>query len=627
MQQFFRQVRTGLVALTVFGMALPPSVYARGGGGFRGGGGGGGFRGGSYGGGGGYRGGSVGGGGFARPSYGGGGVARPSGGFAGGGGSFRPATGGGGVARPSVGGGGSLGRGGAGEFGRGGETHPNFGQKPPWDGGGAGRNLNANNNIGNRGNLNNNTVNRNNLNNNNLNRNNFNNNNFNRNNFNNNTFNRNNFNNNNFNRNNFNNWGANRPGGWGYHNGYGYRPGYWGNHGNWYNGYWGWHRPMVNNFYGGWGMGGWGMGGFGWGFGTGLLMGGLSGWMFGSSLCNWGYTPYRNPYYVPTNTVVVTQPVYVDGASQATLSQGNYNYSQPLNTEAPAPDQATSDAALNIFDQARSDFMNANYPAALAGVEKAIVQLPNDAVLHEFRAITLFALGRYADAAATLYPVLSIQPGMDWTSMSSLYPNIANFETQLRALEANRDADPNNAADLFLLGYLYSSMGYKDQAAGQLTKLVALQPQDTLSAGLLKAIQNSDKAPAETAATPGAAPADNASQPAQTQETAAQKPEPPKNPVAAAMLAGTFSAKPDEGRTIALTFEPESKFTWNFTQPNGPANVFKGTYTYADGILTLISNQNGQVMVGRLEKQGDDQFQFQMVGSGQDDPGLVFKKN
>ena len=218
--------------------------------------------------------------------------------------------------------------------------------------------------------------------------------------------------------------------------------------------------------------------------------------------------------------------------------------------------------------------------------------------------------------------------------MSSLYPNIANFETQLRALEANRDADPNNAADLFLLGYLYSSMGYKDQAASQLTKLVALQPKDTLSAGLLKAIQNSDKAPAETAATPGAAPADNANANAnapadagQTQETAAQKPEPPKNPVPATMLAGTFSAKPDEGRTIGLTFEPESKFTWNFTQPNGPANVFKGTYTYADGILTLISNQNGQVMVGRLEKQGDDQFQFQMVGSGQDDPGLVFKKN
>ena len=64
-------------------------------------------------------------------------------------------------------------------------------------------------------------------------------------------------------------------------------------------------------------------------------------------------------------------------------------------------------------------------------------------------------------------------------------------------------ATDNNAADLFLLGYLYSSMGYKDQAGGELTKLVALQPKDTLSAGLLKAIQNSDKAPAETAAAPG----------------------------------------------------------------------------------------------------------------------------
>lgn len=622
-------MRKGVLALTILGLAMPPSTYARGGGGFRGGGGGGGgFRGGSFGGGGGYRGGSFGGGGasFARPSYGGGGaVARPS--FSGGGAVARPGNigGAGGVARP-----GNIG--GAGGFaGRGGETHPNFGQKPPWEGGGAGRDINGGNNIGNRGNFNNNIGNRNNFNNNIGNRNNFNNNTFNRNNFNNNNFNRNNFNNNNFNRNNFNNWGFNnRPGGWGYHNGYGYRPGYWGNHGNWYNGYWGWHRPMINNFYGGYG--GWGMGGFGWGLGTGLLLGGLSGWAFGSSLCNWGYMPYHNPYYVPTNTVVVSQPVYVDGASQATLSQADYNYSQPLNTEAPAPDQAVSDQALNTFDQARNDFMAGSYQAALDGVNKAIAQLPNDAVLHEFRAITLFALGKYPDAAATLYPVLSIQPGMDWTSMSSLYPSMANFETQLRALEADRDQNPTNASDLFLLGYLYSSMGYKEQAAEQYTKLIAVQPQDTLSKGLLKAIQEADKAPPETNVADGSTPppADANAQPADAntpQPTAENKPAAPKNPVPATMLAGTFTAKPDESRSIGLTFEAESKFIWSFTQPNGPKNTFKGTYTYADGILTLVSNQNGQAMVGRLEKQADDQFQFQLVGSGQEDPGLVFKKN
>ena len=248
-------------------------------------------------------------------------------------------------------------------------------------------------------------------------------------------------------------------------------------------------------------------------------------------------------------------------------------------------------------------------------------------MLHEFRAITLFALGRFADASSTLYPVLSIQPGMDWTTLSSLYTNINTYTAQLRALEADRDANPNNPADLFLLGYLYSSMGYKDQAANELTKLVAIEPKDTLSAGLLKAIQNSDKSLSDGTGTVAAANnAADAPAPA-TQETTANKPETVRNPVPAPMLTGSWSAKPDESRAITLTFESDSKFTWSFTQPSGPASMFKGTYTYAEGVLTLVSNQNGQVMVGRLEKQADNQFQFVTVGSGKGDPGLNFMKN
>jgi hypothetical protein len=415
-------------------------------------------------------------------------------------------------------------------------------------------------------------------------------------------------------RGNINGWGG-RPGGWGYHPGYGYRPGYWGNHGNWYNGYWGWHRPVVNNFYGGWGMGG-----FGWGMGTGLLLGGLGGWAMGSSLCNWGYMPYSNPYYVPTNTVVVSQPVYVDGASEPTYSDVNFNYAQPIDTEAPAPDQSVSDAALNTFDQARQSFMSGQYQEALTGVEQALAKLPNDAVLHEFRALTLFALGRYADAAATLYPVLSIQPGMDWTSLSGLYPDVNVFTNQLRSLEAQRDAKPDDPSIRFLLGYLYSSMGYKDQAATQYEKIVSLQPKDTLSAGLLKAIRGSDAAPAADGAAPAAS--DTPAQQPPAQENVAVK-----NPAPATMLAGSWAASPGDGRAIVLNFEPESKFEWSFTPPGGKANVFKGTYTYADGVLTLVSNQNGQVMVGRVEKVSDTEFQFVWVGSGQGEPGLDFKKS
>lgn len=616
-----RQSKSLILLFTCFGLITPQAFAYRGGGGFRGGGGGG-FRGGggmsmsrpSFGGGGGgfSRPSYGGGGGFSRPSYGGGAVSRPS---YGGGNSFRPSTG----YRPSTGGG-QLGGAGRGEFGGGragglenwggAGSHPNFGQKPPWESGGAGRNVNGNignrtnigsgnignrtnvggigdrniNNIGNRGNFNNDRIN----------------------------INTGNINTGNIGRGNINGWGG-RPGGWGYHPGYGYRPGYWGNHGAWYNGCWGWHRPIINNYYGGWGMGG-----FGWGMGTGLLLGGLSGWALGSSLNNWGYMPYSNPYYVPTNTVVVQQPIYVDGAAQPTYSEVNYNYAQPIDTEAPSPDQSVTDTALGTFDTARQAFMTGQYSDALSGVEQALAKLPNDAVLHEFRAVTLFALGRYADAASTLYPVLSIQPGMDWTSLSSLYPDINVFTTQLRALEAQRDAKPDDPAIRFLLGYLYSSMGFKDQAATQYEKIVALQPKDTLSAGLLKAIKGADASPTDPAKP--AEGADVAAQPP------AQQPAAAKNPAPAEMLSGAWTSAPGDGRSISLSFEPDSKFSWSFTPPNGKPTVFKGTYTYADGVLTLVSNQNGQVMVGRVEKMSDAEFQFLWVGAGQGEPGLDFRK-
>lgn len=614
-----KTIRASLALVLSIQLASPAAFAFHGGGGFRGGGGGG-FR--------------AGGGGFSRPSFsGGGGGARPS--FGGGGGGARPSFGGGGEFRPSGGSsfrpsGGEMGRGGelnrGGEMGRGGELnrgniggqgglnrtgdlHPNFGQKPPWESGGAGRNINNEtrnpiNNVGNRG-INNNNIGNRNINNigNRTNFNNFNN--------------RGIVNNNrNFNNYNFNN----RPGNWGYHAGYGYRPGYWGNHGNWYNGYWGWHRPMINNFYGGWGGGGWG-----WGFGTGLLFGGLGGWALGSSMWNWGYMPYSNPYYVPSNTVVVTQPVYQNGASEPTYSSGNYNYSQPLNTEAPTPDQAVSDAALNTFDQARQSFISGNYQQALSGVEKAIVQLPNDAVLHEFRALCLFALGRFADSAATIYPVLSIQPGMDWTTLSGLYTDINQFTSQLRALETDRDNNPNNAADHFLLGYFYQSMGYKDQALTELEKVVQLQPNDTLSAGLIKAIKQADSAGgASNSATGGVAAAPNPEGEKNTGKNEIQAR--PANPVPAANLSGNWTAKPDDNRTIALSFQPDSKFTWSFTQSGGQNNTFSGNYTYAEGILTLVSNQNGQVMVGKLDQKADNQFLFQLTAAGPGDPGLLFSK-
>ncbi len=90
---------------------------------------------------------------------------------------------------------------------------------------------------------------------------------------------------------------------------------------------------------------------------------------------------------------------------------------------------------MALFDAGRQSFHNGDYAGALQQTDQALAKLPNDTTLHEFRALCLFALGRYDEAAATLYAVLSVGPGWDWTTLISLYPNVDAYTTQLRALE------------------------------------------------------------------------------------------------------------------------------------------------------------------------------------------------
>ncbi len=45
-------------------------------------------------------------------------------------------------------------------------------------------------------------------------------------------------------------------------------------------------------------------------------------------------------------------------------------------------------------------------------------------MIHEVYALSLFAIGDYEAAAATLNALLASAPGMDWTSVSSLYGDI-----------------------------------------------------------------------------------------------------------------------------------------------------------------------------------------------------------
>src|SRR4029453_9784708 len=101
-----------------------------------------------------------------------------------------------------------------------------------------------------------------------------------------------------------------------------------------------------------------------------------------------------------------------------------YNYAQPIASPsvqggpAPPSDSSVKPEVTTAFDQARHSFHAGQYQAALHHPAAAIKTPPPAAVLQEFRALCLFALGHYDEAAAALYGVLAAGPGWDWETVS-----------------------------------------------------------------------------------------------------------------------------------------------------------------------------------------------------------------
>ncbi len=387
---------------------------------------------------------------------------------------------------------------------------------------------------------------------------------------------------------------GNRPGGWngaypggGYWGSGGHRDAYWAYHRGWHNGYW--HGFNDANVWRNWTTG---------------AFWGLTAWGLGSAFYNWGFASYVNPYYVaPT---VIQQPVVV----QQPVAVPVYDYSQPINTEAPPPEATATDTAVATFDQARDVFKKGDYTQALRLTDQALKTLPNDAVLHEFRALNLFALKKYDEAAATLYAVLSVGPGWDWTTLSSLYPDLETYTAQLRALEEYRNAHPDSAAAHFVLAYHYLTAGHDDAAVKELQQVVKLQPNDQLSAQLLKQYSGQAAGGAPSAETPPP------SAPAQPTVTGSS----PKEED----LVGTWQASPSQSQTITLKLEKTGQFSWT-VDDKGTPHTIQGQSTYGNGVLTLAPG-SGPPMVGQVSSQGPNRMRFQLLGAGSDGPSLTFSR-
>ncbi len=384
------------------------------------------------------------------------------------------------------------------------------------------------------------------------------------------------------------NYGATafRPNGFnaygGYHNGWVH--GYWGGHDS---AAWGWRNPYWGG-YGGWGYGGWGLGmGMGMGMGLGY---GLASWGYGSSLYGMGYMPYSNPYY---------DDYYGGGAGAAMAAP--YNYSQPIDTTSAAADESVANPAEALFDAGRTAFKQGNYTDALSQADSALVKLPNDTTLHEFRALCLFALKRYDEAAAALYAVLSVGPGWDWTTLIGLYPDIDTYTAQLRALEDYCRPHTDSASARFVLAYHYLTQGYTDAAVNVLKQVVALKPGDALSTKLLRQLDPSQDAAAAGVPAPAAT-----------------------TPPQGAAITGTWNAQPAADTAIALTIQPGGEFTWQVTK-KGQTQQLAGKSTFGEGLLTLAQDK-GPALVGRVDWKDANHMNFRIVGDGPEDPGLAFAK-
>ena len=403
----------------------------------------------------------------------------------------------------------------------------------------------------------------------------------------------------------------------------------------------GWYRGNGNNGWNnrpwGWGRGYYGWGrpyGFGWGFGSGLLTGlvlgggyGYGGYGYGG-YGNWGYSGYANPYWDSSYG-----SAYVDYSQP--IGYGAVPTDQVASTEPSAPSQSNvNPEAEQRLESARQAFSEGQYDVAMRDVDAALAKMPNDGALHEFRGLILFATGKYPQAAATAYAVLSVGPGWEWNTLSSLYSDTKVYTQQLRALERYRNEHLSAPDIRFLVAYHYLACGYKDAAITEFRAVMRLNAKDQLTRQILSSLTGV-QIPSPTQSAPVASPQAGTPVPPAALDTSVATPVKPADPVQVTQkptnampisaLVGDWKAARDDGSAFELKLTQDNHFNWKFTPKEGKAQELKGTFTMAEGFLILKQDENS-VLVGQVRSLGGKGFNFKLVGDNPADAGLNFGK-
>jgi tetratricopeptide (TPR) repeat protein len=288
---------------------------------------------------------------------------------------------------------------------------------------------------------------------------------------------------NNWGRNGWNNWGKNH-----WNNNW-----WWGGHRGWYGYGRSFYRPF---FYPWWGFGlGFGYPFLGWGLGWPYYYGNYG---YGYSYPYYGNYGYDYGYGYPATTTYI----YADAdAAQPTVAN------QPVDDAAPA----TAPLDASSFISAGEDAFKAKrYEEAIRDWQHAMVDNPDNGAVVLLMGQALFALGQYDAAANTVQMGLQMLPEEEWNGVvknyAQLYPDIQEYTNQIRAAEKARDADPQNGAIRFLLGYHFGYLNYPTQAVRELDKALDIEPRDVGAQKLRDLFAKQAGLPARQPAAPAAEP-------------------------------------------------------------------------------------------------------------------------
>ncbi len=398
----------------------------------------------------------------------------------------------------------------------------------------------------------------------------------------------------------------------------------------WNNQYNNWHSHWTNNVvnphYHGWYNGCWsGYWGSNW---YAPLAWGAAGWGLATFMASYSSNySYYNPYYVPAPTVVVanssvapynySQPIVINNygdSSAATELPGSGNTAPAPNTPASAQQEATAK-----FDEGMASFRGNDFQKALISFDAALSKTPNDPVVHEVRALTLFALGKYNEAAAVLNSLLASAPGMDWTTLSALYDDPETYTQQLRTLEGYCMQHASEAASHFVLAYHYLVIGSKEEAVRALEIVVANQPGDVTAAKMLDALK-----PATTPVAPAPAAGAAVGNPTTIAGVPGERAKTPEVPEAETDLVGEWAAANGKS-SIELSITDESKFTWIAREDGKLAAQLEGDLRSTADAITFETADQG-ALGGTVVSKGTDQWILMPPGAKEQKDGILFSR-